>query len=508
MKKTLSFFALICVLTGCNPKVTTQIVKSLPETDKYQGVEVIELNQEVPKNVEIIGRVKVGDTGFTMTSNCTYYAVVEKAKEEARKMGGNMIKITEHKLPGMSTCHSITALVLHMGNTDTQLFLSENPKEIMTKPSTTRDTNYAILNIYRFNERGGVFSPSYNLNLGDSVICRVKRDYKKTVKIKSSGSTTLWAQTETKSEIPITLEQGKTYYVRCGTRGGIQVGRPTIELVDNETGKYQFESFTAKNNEDTLQMTIPTVSDPNENLISSSNNSSVQSSDNSYQQEYILSTPKKRETENPKTYFSITAGYSHRTAPIAKNIPINYIEHFEKLTNGINIGGDFNYYFSDFFGLGAKCLVFKSSDTRNIRGTRLLYNDYYHNNADFNISDTHIMPFIGLQFSTRFTGIEHKNVFLMNYGLGYMGYIDKGSEDNHSYEINGKTAGIVLDIDYSHWFSKHVALDLRISAVVGTLSKLYYEKSSIAPPQEIRLDKEKREGLGRLDFSIGVRFGK
>lgn len=96
----------------------------------------------------------------------------------------------------------------------------------------------------------------------------------------------------------------------------------------------------------------------------------------------------------------------------------------------------------------------------------------------------------------------------MNYGLGYMGYIDKGSEDNHSYEINGKTAGIVLDIDYSHWFSKHVALDLRISAVVGTLSKLYYEKSSIAPPQEIRLDKEKREGLGRLDFSIGVRFGK
>lgn len=105
-----------CLLMGCSPKVLTDITGSRPALDAYSTQLVFLLNENLPENLEKIGMVKIGDRGFTM--GCDFPAVIALAKEEARKMGGNVLKITEHKTPNLvtSSCHRITADVFYLND--------------------------------------------------------------------------------------------------------------------------------------------------------------------------------------------------------------------------------------------------------------------------------------------------------------------------------------------------------------------------------------------------------
>lgn len=228
--------SVLIIFSACNPKISTKISRSYPPLDYKQEVFVIGLDQPEPDNAEVLGQVKIGDTGFS--ANCGYDVAVDKAKLEARKVGGNAIKITEHILPSImgSSCHKITARILKVENIENLA-----PK---VEQDTLLDVDYAILNVYRYSGVGALVS--YDLYLGDSVICRVKNNFKTTLYIRKDGLNTLWAKTEAKSEVPIDVKIGKTYYVRCGITMGAFVGRPKIELIDSKTGKMEFESFKAK----------------------------------------------------------------------------------------------------------------------------------------------------------------------------------------------------------------------------------------------------------------------
>lgn len=354
MKKTLSFFALICVLTSCNPKVTTQIVKSFP--DAHQAIDVIELDQEVPQNAQIVGRIKIGDTGFT--TNCDYSYVLELAKKEAEKNGGNAIKITEHEFPNLiSTCHRISAVILRIEKDKTQVFLSNEPAQ--------------------------------NSSVSDN------------------ASTT------------------ENHYMKAPT--------------DN---RYM-------------------------------NNSS-------------------------KVYYLITGGYSNRLSPLSPTLPMEYVDHTKKLKHGYHIGFDFCYYFSDNWGLGIKSNLFKTNKSSNTS-----YRTMNLGHSSF-MKNEHTIPFIGLLSSSRFTSPNKKNVFLLNYSFGYLGYTDKCEAPDH-YKITGKTLGCSLGFNYSYWFSKNVAIDLGMNVIFGTLSKCTIQKGPSI--QEYRLVDNNREGLSRLDLSLGFRFG-
>ncbi|MEN8251744.1 MAG: hypothetical protein ABFS32_22685, partial [Bacteroidota bacterium] len=96
------------LLVSCNPKVSTSITKSYPVLDYRQEVVVLGLNDEEPDSVEVLGQVQIGDTGFS--TNCDYEVVINEAKYAARKIGGNAIKIIDHRPPSMaSSCHRIVA---------------------------------------------------------------------------------------------------------------------------------------------------------------------------------------------------------------------------------------------------------------------------------------------------------------------------------------------------------------------------------------------------------------
>ena len=239
MKKIYLLMALAALFFfgSCSPKISTSLSKSYAPLDYKEEVAVIGLNQPEPKEAEVLGQVKIGDTGFS--TNCDYDVVIDKAKLEARKAGGNAIKIIEHKPPNAmgSSCHRITANILKVKDVET--YLSENKEDVLL------DVDYAILNVYRYGGVGAIVS--YDLFLGDSVICRVQNNYKTTLHIKKDGLNTLWAKTESKSEVPIDIKIGQTYYLRCGIAMGAFVGRPKLELIDKKTGKTEFESFNAKN---------------------------------------------------------------------------------------------------------------------------------------------------------------------------------------------------------------------------------------------------------------------
>ena len=224
----------ILILSSCAPKISTTISKNYSALDYREEVKVLGLQDPVPTNSEELGIVKIGDTGFS--TNCGWEVVIDKAKMEARKVGGNAIKITDHIPPSVmgSSCHRITAKILKVENFD-------NIPAVATLDSTLLNADYALLHVYRHSGVGALVS--YDLHLGDTVICRVSNKWKKTIKIKRDGLNTLWAKTETKEELPINIKFGNEYYIRCSVTMGAFVGRPKLELVDNQTGKAEYQSI-------------------------------------------------------------------------------------------------------------------------------------------------------------------------------------------------------------------------------------------------------------------------
>lgn len=226
------------LLTSCTPKLTSSMQKTYAPLDYKQEVRVFEIDEQTPTNSEKLGTIKVGDSGFS--TDCGYDVVLEKAKTETRKVGGNALKITKHSLPDLwSSCHRITADVMKVENIEDYATTEE-------VDSTLIGADYAILHVYRPSGQGTLIS--YDLHLSDSTICRVKNNFCESVKINKEGLNSLWAKTESKSEIPIKIEFGKAYYIRCSLSMGAFVGRPKLEMVDNATGKREYNIIRQKKN--------------------------------------------------------------------------------------------------------------------------------------------------------------------------------------------------------------------------------------------------------------------
>lgn len=234
--RILSTLIIGCVLflSSCSPKVSTSISKKYETLDYREEVHIFGIKDAVPANAEVLGQMKIGDSGFT--TNCGWDVVISLAKSEARKIGGNAIKITSHKPPSAmgSTCHRITANILKVENFD-------NRDVIAVVDSSLINADYALLHIYRHGGAGSLVG--YNLHLGDSVIHRVTNKSKETIKIKKDGLNTIWAKTEAKAEESINIKFGHEYYIRCGIAMGAFVGRPTIEIVDNQLGRLEFQAI-------------------------------------------------------------------------------------------------------------------------------------------------------------------------------------------------------------------------------------------------------------------------
>jgi len=88
------------------PKVSTTIQQQYPTLDYLDEVIVLDLLDATPSSAMYLGKSAFGDQGFGVP--CTWDITLEKAILEARKYGGNVVKITKHIFPDIwSTCHRI-----------------------------------------------------------------------------------------------------------------------------------------------------------------------------------------------------------------------------------------------------------------------------------------------------------------------------------------------------------------------------------------------------------------
>jgi len=117
--KTIIWLLFFVVLQSCSPQITRTLMKSYPPLGEIDTVQVINIGEEISFRYEELGTIRVGDNGFG--NNCGYKAQLNRAKIEAKKIGGNVIKVVEHipphsKMMGMAyvyyPCHEILVLVM------------------------------------------------------------------------------------------------------------------------------------------------------------------------------------------------------------------------------------------------------------------------------------------------------------------------------------------------------------------------------------------------------------
>lgn len=99
---------------GCAPKIYTSIQKSRPARPEGSPVLVYYISDTLPDRAEVLGRVEIRDNG--MSTKCSYPEVLQLAKNEANKAGGNGLILTWHREPTEfgSSCHQIAGDMLLM----------------------------------------------------------------------------------------------------------------------------------------------------------------------------------------------------------------------------------------------------------------------------------------------------------------------------------------------------------------------------------------------------------
>lgn len=106
-------FVLACLLTGCAPRVVSDMYTYEFAPLPPDSVQVFQADEPVPSGSIAIGTVKVVDNGLSVGGG--YERVLRMAIGETARNGGNGLVVTEHRVPDMrSTIHRVWGTMLRM----------------------------------------------------------------------------------------------------------------------------------------------------------------------------------------------------------------------------------------------------------------------------------------------------------------------------------------------------------------------------------------------------------
>ncbi|HXS36680.1 MAG TPA: hypothetical protein VN721_08270 [Flavipsychrobacter sp.] len=204
---------------------------------------VIPINKPIPANSKKIGTIKAGNNSTKI--HCAYDRTIEEAKQEAMKMGGNVIRITSLVSPTfISGCYKIEADVLYTDKLEAYIANNQLSGNTESKITQTDTAQYASLYIYAPE---GSITSSYKLHMNDSVIYKVKDGTKHLVKLYTEGKIKLWSKTESEKSVTFNVKYGNEYYLKCGTEQGNAIAVPTLKIVDKSTGAAEYEKISKDN---------------------------------------------------------------------------------------------------------------------------------------------------------------------------------------------------------------------------------------------------------------------
>lgn len=358
--KTTLLFAM-GVLLSCSPRVVNKAFRSMPEQSEETEILVFGEHGIIPQGTEILGMVTVGNAQFsTAPISRTFEGALELAKEEARKVGGNALRITKHLRPGsIRETHHIRAEILLVPDQEIQSI--RNHREMAS-------IDQARLRL--ITDLNNVFIP-FDVYYDDSLVCRLsKKQGTFEINNVSPGNHILGNSKKREKNLVVLLQEGETRYVRC-FQDKTSDFRVQYELIDWNIGRGEYD--------------------------------------------YLLGSVKHTDTNPPvgmkpasRLCFSIGSGYGYGfLTPI---FPGNEAAetYNQNLKGGIQLYGDVIWYYNNLSGVGF-CYTCKESS--------------YHGNNP-NIKENTHLSYMGPLYSLRINNYMKTQAFRFDLGAGLLTYRD------------------------------------------------------------------------------------
>lgn len=234
--------ALIVALISCSPRVHTSLQTKSPKImplDSNALVLVVDTRHLPPDSSSLIGSLTINNTVFS--TDCGYDELIKDAQKATRKAGGNILKITEVLDPDVrNSCYRIKANIMFCKNISQIEAKMLAREDSITKSKFPNNPQYALLYVYRPEVQDG-YLREYNIHLNDSIICRIKNNSKYQIKLYKKGVNALWAETEARDSVVLNVKFGEEYFLKCTLKMGVIIGRPDMELIPKEQGRYEYE---------------------------------------------------------------------------------------------------------------------------------------------------------------------------------------------------------------------------------------------------------------------------
>ena len=190
------------------------------------------------------------------------------------------------------------------------------------------------------------------------------------------------------------------------------------------------------------------------------------------------------QVEKTQIELLIYGGIGKRTAKLAENLPSNM--------KGQVYGIDLCYYINSKAGIGIKLSTFYSHNEIS----DVTFTNNYGNVISGNLSDKIFISYFGPYYGSRIILDPIRQVSInMNFGAGYIGYVDKG-ETYTNFVIKGNTFGMNV--------TDKIRINLQVSAYSGVLKKVRLLKNSNY--RIIELKEDEYEGLSKIDVNFGLKF--
>jgi hypothetical protein len=320
---------------------------------------------------------------------------------------------------------------------------------------------YALLHLYRVGSANGE-GLSYDLYLGDTLVGRPGNGWRRTLKVAKLGTDTLWVDARVGEELPINLQSGREYYVRCDMAVGAVGGRPHLELVDAATGRAE-----AANAQPLAAAQL---------------------------------------FQAPRLRIAAGGGWSYRTAELSGQIPQGWDSYAQSLKSGFHYDLSANYYFGRHLGAGLRYHEFRTSNTASGASAMLSGGSVVQGEMADNVRTS----FVGAVLSARQFSTSKRSCVLVDLGLGYLGYRNKSTLGPASFNIGSGALGVYGSLSYDMSLTRNLALGIQLSYLYGTALISSYEQSYNGRTETIKIasDDRPRENLSQVALGIGIRFSK
>lgn len=228
MKHLILLYFGLCLFVSCSPKITSQIIERQPQNDGE--VFVLLKKDDLPNDARKIGTITVSPRYFTTTKGGTLDRVIDKGKLDAKRMGGNVIVITQHKAPSISKATHYIEADVYAANTQ------------LVEKSDTHSADYSSIWLYRYMWADGF---SYDVFLDDKVVYSSIGGTKAEIRITKAGKYTIWATTgQKKVSYSLDVKLGRDYYVETNIWSGLLIPNPLFIPVSTISGKMAIAEIT------------------------------------------------------------------------------------------------------------------------------------------------------------------------------------------------------------------------------------------------------------------------